>query len=119
MISRLFDFLSRRIDGPLMAALALTLALGLTVVYSASGGGSVDRVMGQGRNLMVAFLALTGVSQWLSARPAGCSRAVKRCSTESAMASAVSSSPASQRPSARTRFMRAASDLAGHQAGRW
>jgi rod shape determining protein RodA len=58
MISRLFDFLSRRIDGPLMAALALTLALGLTVVYSASGGGSVDRVIGQGRNLMVAFMAL-------------------------------------------------------------
>ena len=58
MISRAFDFLARRIDGPLMAALALTLALGLTVVYSASGGGSVDRVMGQGRNLLVAFLAL-------------------------------------------------------------
>ncbi|HUP30544.1 MAG TPA: FtsW/RodA/SpoVE family cell cycle protein, partial [Usitatibacter sp.] len=58
MISRAFDFLSRRIDGPLMAALALTLALGVTVVYSASGGGSVDRVMGQGRNLAVAFVAL-------------------------------------------------------------
>ena len=58
MISRAFDFLARRIDGPLMAALALTLALGLTVVYSASGGGSVDRVVGQGRNLLVAFLAL-------------------------------------------------------------
>ena len=58
MISRAFDILSRRIDGPLMAALALTLALGLTVVYSASGGGSVDRVIGQGRNLAVAFMAL-------------------------------------------------------------
>jgi rod shape determining protein RodA len=41
-----------------MAALALTLALGVTVVYSASGGGSVDRVVGQGRNLAVAFVAL-------------------------------------------------------------
>jgi rod shape determining protein RodA len=58
MISRIFEFLSRRIDGPLMAALALTLALGVTVVYSASGGGSVDRVLGQGRNLAVAIFAL-------------------------------------------------------------
>jgi rod shape determining protein RodA len=58
MISRVFEFLSRRIDGPLMAALALTLALGVTVVYSASGGGSVERVVGQGRNLAVAFIAL-------------------------------------------------------------
>ncbi|HET9579083.1 MAG TPA: rod shape-determining protein RodA [Usitatibacter sp.] len=58
MISRAFEFLSRRIDGPLMAALALTLALGLVVVYSASGGGSLDRVLGQARNLAVAFMAL-------------------------------------------------------------
>ena len=58
MISRLFEFLSRRIDGPLMAALALTLALGMTVVYSASGGGSFDRVASQGRNLAVALMAM-------------------------------------------------------------
>ncbi|MGZ5584760.1 MAG: FtsW/RodA/SpoVE family cell cycle protein, partial [Usitatibacter sp.] len=58
MISRIFDILSRRIDGPLMAALALTLALGVTVVYSASGGGSVDRVVSQGRNLGIALMAL-------------------------------------------------------------
>jgi rod shape determining protein RodA len=58
MISRIFELLSRRIDGPLMAALALTLALGVTVVYSASGGNSVDRVVSQGRNLAVAFAAL-------------------------------------------------------------
>jgi rod shape determining protein RodA len=58
VISRAFEFLSRRIDGPLMAALALTLALGVTVVYSASGGGALDRVLGQGRNLAVAFVAL-------------------------------------------------------------
>ncbi|MGE5094895.1 MAG: rod shape-determining protein RodA [Betaproteobacteria bacterium] len=58
MISRAFEFVSRRIDGPLMAALALTLALGLVVVYSASGGGSLDRVLGQARNLAVAFMAL-------------------------------------------------------------
>ena len=58
MISRLFDILSRRIDGPLMAALALTIALGITVVYSASGGSSFDRAVGQGRNLAVALVAL-------------------------------------------------------------
>ena len=58
MISRVFDIVSRRIDGPLMAALALTLALGLTVVYSASGGASFDRAFGQGRNLAMAVLAL-------------------------------------------------------------
>jgi len=40
-----------------MAALALTVALGLTVVYSA-GGASIDRVSGQARNLAVAVIAL-------------------------------------------------------------
>jgi rod shape determining protein RodA len=58
VISRVFEILSRRIDGPLMAALALTIALGLTVVYSASGGSSVDRAVGQARNLGVALIAL-------------------------------------------------------------
>ena len=58
MISRLFDMISRRIDGPLMVALVLTLALGLTVVYSASGGTSFDRVLGQARNMAVAIAAL-------------------------------------------------------------
>ena len=63
MISRAFDILTRRIDGPLMAALALTLALGLTVVYSASGGSSFERAVGQGRNLALAIFAL-----WLFAQ---------------------------------------------------
>jgi rod shape determining protein RodA len=63
MISRLFDIFSRRIDGPLMAALALTLALGVTVVYSASGGSGADRVFGQARNLALALFAL-----WLFAQ---------------------------------------------------
>ena len=63
MISRAFDWLVRRIDGPLMATLALTLALGLTVVYSASGGSSFERAMGQARNLAVALAAL-----WILAR---------------------------------------------------
>jgi rod shape determining protein RodA len=63
VISRVFDFITRRIDGPLMAALALTVALGATVVYSASGGTSMDRSFGQMRNLAVAFAAL-----WLLAQ---------------------------------------------------
>jgi len=58
VISRLFYILSRRIDGPLMVSLVLTLALGLTVVYSASGGASFDRVIGQGRNIAIAAAAL-------------------------------------------------------------
>jgi rod shape determining protein RodA len=58
VISRLFDIVTRRIDGPLMAALALTIALGITVVYSASGGSSFERAVGQGRNLAVALIAL-------------------------------------------------------------
>lgn len=58
MIGRAFEYLSRRIDGPLMAALALTIALGVTVVYSASGGSSVERLVGQFRNLGVALLAM-------------------------------------------------------------
>ena len=63
MISRAFELLARRIDGPLMAAILLTSALGLTVVYSASGGGSLDRVLGQTRNLALALFAL-----WLFAQ---------------------------------------------------
>jgi rod shape determining protein RodA len=63
MINRAFDLLARRIDGPLMAAVALTVALGLTVVYSASGGGSFDRVLSQSRNLAAALVAL-----WLFAQ---------------------------------------------------
>ncbi len=58
MISRAFELFSRRIDGPLMAALMLTVALGIAVVYSASGGGSFDRALGQARNLVVAMTAL-------------------------------------------------------------
>ncbi len=62
MIGRAFEVFSRRIDGPLMAALALALALGLTVIYSASGGSSFDRVLGQSRSLAVALVAM-----WIAA----------------------------------------------------
>ncbi len=58
MISRVFEFLARRIDGPLMAVLALTIALGVTVVYSASGGTHERLLVGQGRNLAVALVAM-------------------------------------------------------------
>ena len=62
MIDRLFNMIARRIDGPLMAALMLAIALGLTVIYSASGGQSFDRVGGQVRNVLVALGAL-----WIAA----------------------------------------------------
>ena len=64
MISRVFEFLSRRIDGPLMAALALALALGVTVVYSASGGSSFDRAMGQAEPSARKALAAAVSSGW-------------------------------------------------------
>ena len=63
MISRAWTLLTGRIDGPLMAALAIAFAVGLTVVYSASGGGSLDRVTGQLRNLGVALVALWVLAQ--------------------------------------------------------
>jgi len=63
VIARAFELFSRRLDGPLMATLALTVALGATVVYSASGGASIDRVVGQLRNLAVAFAALWVLAQ--------------------------------------------------------
>ncbi len=64
MIGRLFDLLARRIDGPLMAALALTIALGVTVVYSASAGATpVERLAGEFRNLGVALLAMWILAQ--------------------------------------------------------
>jgi len=62
VIDRLFNVVARRIDGPLMAALIFAIALGLTVIYSASGGQSFDRVGGQVRNALVALAAL-----WIAA----------------------------------------------------
>ena len=63
MIGRAFELFARRIDGPLMATLALIVALGATVVYSASGGASLGRVVDQMRNLAVAFAALWVLAQ--------------------------------------------------------
>jgi rod shape determining protein RodA len=58
MLSRVFEFLSRRIDTPLMALIFVTMTLGLVVVYSATGVNNVDRVITQFRNFGVALVAL-------------------------------------------------------------
>jgi rod shape determining protein RodA len=57
-INRAFDAATRRLDGPLMVTLIVLAALSLTVVYSASGGASLDRALGQLRNFAVALIAL-------------------------------------------------------------
>ena len=49
------------LDLPLLAALGILIVISLTLIYSASGG-SIDRVMGQFVNIVVAFVA-----QWLVA----------------------------------------------------
>ena len=58
MINRVFHLVARRIDAPLMVTISLAATLGLLVIYSASGGHSFDRVLGQVRNLGVALVAL-------------------------------------------------------------
>ncbi len=49
---------TRRLDGPLMVATVVLAAISLTVVFSASGGVTFDRMLGQLRNFLVAFVAL-------------------------------------------------------------
>jgi rod shape determining protein RodA len=58
MFARLFDFLARRIDTPLMTLVMVTMALGLVVVYSATGVNHWDRTFAQLRNFSVALVAL-------------------------------------------------------------
>ena len=58
VINRVFHLVARRIDAPLMVTISLAATLGLLVIYSASGGHSFDRVLGQVRNLGVALVAL-------------------------------------------------------------
>ncbi len=58
LTNRLFDTATRRLDGPLMVTLIVLGALSFTVVYSASGGTSFDRALGQMRNFAVALVAL-------------------------------------------------------------
>ena len=57
-IERAFDTATRRLDGPLMVTLIVLSALSMTVVYSASGGASFDRALGQLRKFAVALIAL-------------------------------------------------------------
>jgi rod shape determining protein RodA len=54
MINTLLRYFTRHIDGFLMGCLAMVLVTAFAVLYSASGQ-SLDRVMAQGMNLMVAF----------------------------------------------------------------
>ena len=57
-INRVFDIITRRLDGPLMVVIVMLAAISLASVYSASGGDSIDRTLGQLRNFTVAFIAL-------------------------------------------------------------
>ena len=57
-INRLFDALTRRLDGPLMVAIMVLAAISVTVVFSASGGISYDRAIGQLRNFGVALIIM-------------------------------------------------------------
>jgi rod shape determining protein RodA len=58
VIERAFDLVTRRLDGPLMVVIVVLAAISLTSVYSASGGDSFDRTLGQLRNFTVAFIAM-------------------------------------------------------------
>ena len=58
LINRVFDTLTRRLDGPLMVTIIVLAALSMTVVFSASGGQTFDRSLGQLRNFAVALIAM-------------------------------------------------------------
>lgn len=58
IIERAFDVVTRRLDGPLMVVIVVIAAISLTTIYSASGGESFDRMLGQARNFAVAFIAM-------------------------------------------------------------
>jgi rod shape determining protein RodA len=54
-INILFNLAARRLDGPLMAAIVILVAVGVGVIYSASGAQTFDRALGQLRNFAVAL----------------------------------------------------------------
>jgi rod shape determining protein RodA len=54
-INQIFDRATRCLDGPLMVTIVVLAALSLTAVFSASGGASFDRSLGQLRNFAVAL----------------------------------------------------------------
>ncbi len=57
-INRLFFAITRSLDGPLMIAFAVLAAISLAVVFSASGGITFDRALGQARNFGIALVAM-------------------------------------------------------------
>lgn len=58
LINTLFTLFARRLDGPLSIVIVVLVSLGLVVIYSASGGTSFDRALGQLRNFAVAIVAM-------------------------------------------------------------
>ena len=56
--NRIFDILTRRLDGPLMVTIMVLAAISVTVVFSASGGDTFDRALGQIRNFCVALVVM-------------------------------------------------------------
>jgi rod shape determining protein RodA len=58
LISRAFDIFTKHLDGPLMVVIVVLASISLAVIYSASGGDSFDRMLGQARNFAVAFTAM-------------------------------------------------------------
>lgn len=61
-INILFSLAARRLDGPLMAAIVILVALGVAIIYSVSGAQTFDRALGQLRNFAVALAVM-----WIAA----------------------------------------------------
>ena len=57
-INRLFFTLTKSLDGPLMIAFVVLAAISLAVVYSASGGLTFDRALGQARNFCIGLIVM-------------------------------------------------------------
>ena len=57
-VERFFDFVTRRLDGPLMVAIVVLAFISLATIYSASGGDSLDRMLWQARNFAFAFVVM-------------------------------------------------------------
>ncbi len=57
-INRAFALIAKRIDGPLAMIIFILVSCGLAVIFSASGGGTFDRALGQLRNFGVALVAM-------------------------------------------------------------
>jgi rod shape determining protein RodA len=57
-INRVFYILTRRLDGPLMVTMIVLAAISLTVIFSASGGNTFDRSLGQLRNFGFALVVM-------------------------------------------------------------